>query len=42
MIQDKDHEVTILDRKEYIEKCLNIWNIKAVVDRASAGKTSKI
>ena len=42
MRQEKGCGVTILSRKDYIEKCLNILNIKTVVDRASAGKTSKI
>ena len=42
MRQDKDRGVKILDSKDYIEKCQNILDIKTVIDRASAGKTSKI
>ena len=42
MRQDKDHGVTILGSKDYIAKCQNILDIKTVVNRASAGKTSKI
>ena len=42
MRQDKYREVTILDSKDYIEKCQDILDIKTVIDRASAGKTSKI
>ena len=42
MRQDKYRGVTILDSKDYIEKCQDILDIKTVIDRASAGKTSKI
>ena len=42
MRQEKGRGVTILSHKDCIEKCLNILNIKTVVDRASAGKTNKI